>query len=194
MAATKYLDLAGLTQYDSKIKALINNQDVKKIAINTLPVVFNAGEANEKTYAAGNVLLVWIGWNGATTDEAKTAYLNNEVNAAYKVPMGAAALEALIGSYNPATAPKSPLKDRGWDENGTAEEKAAHEHAHSNIVGYIGAVRDEAAANLDYELGQLDLAEAPIAEVNDNVVTIHGIKQEDGAVAVGDTITFTKSV
>lgn len=167
MATTdkKYLDLAGLTQYDGKIKALINNQDVKKVAINASSVVLN-----EKTYAAGNVLLVWIGWGGATSSEDKAAYLANEANATYKIPMGGAALKALIGDYTAGTL--------------TADDTTTT-FAHGDITEYIGAVKSLAAKNLELAIDGLDATEAPIAAVNNNVVTIHGVKQENGVVGVG---------
>lgn len=204
----KYLDYAGLQRYDTLIKEVISNGDVKKVALNTAEVT--VGTTN---YAAGNALLIWVGSADVTSEAAAT----------YKIPMGAAAMQTEIDALKAAieneagaqgtignliTSDKSDLvaainevKDQSDDTDALIGELPTQVPTAtggtttpaSTIVGYIDqkvGIAEEKAANA---IAGLDTnSDVALVSETDGVVTITGsLAEVDGIVGTGSASNVT---
>lgn len=172
--AKTYLDLAGLTTYDGKIKEWANsaNQVAYKTVLKS---------------ADGNSLLFYKKANAVEgTDTADKTITLGSSDVADKI----AALENLIPSTYDGTTKKYSLVGVDTDVAGETIVAVAN-----NINGKVGALASltttakgtiVAAINeLKEVLDNLDVEEFALTEDNNNVISIFNIKEENGKIAKG---------
>lgn len=175
-----FLDLVGLTSYDGKIKEYIGTEDAKSIK-----------------YAAvsedGNNLLLYKVTNptvGTTTPD-------------FTIPMGSTALKNFVKSLGTAVGATLDTTNDTYSVTFTGglqsyTDVVSAVQALDGMVGTLGSLSTEEKSNLVGAINEvlgaistaiqgLDVAEFALAEKdsNTNVVTIHGISEADGEIAVG---------
>lgn len=189
--AKTYLDYAGLVTYDGKIKEWANS--ISQLGFKT---VLKSTD--------GNSILFFKKANATITGE-------NPDTADATITLGSSDLGTQIDKLDdiiPAVydSTNKVYSITGLSNSFTTEEKA-------NLVAAINALKTEADTNktaigtlgslnttnktdlvtaineILTDISNLDVTEFPLAEVNSNVVTIHGIKEADGKIAVGNTST-----
>lgn len=175
--AKTYLDLTGLGIYDGKIKEWANSE--KQIAYKTV-----------LKSADGNNLLFYKKANATLSDTADKTIALGSSDLANKI----AAFENLIPSTYDGETKKYSLVGVDSDVTETTIVAVAN-----NINGKIGTLASlkttakgtvVAAINeLKDVLDGLDVDEFALASVSNNVVTIKGIKETDGKIAVGTDTT-----
>lgn len=168
-----FLDLTGLTAYDTAIKDWANS--VSQIAFKTA-----------LTSADGNYLYLYKKPNavlGTDTPDATISLGGGDLAAKL------AALAAVAGAtWNSSTNEYDITLDSSFDSSTTTIVAALNElKGQINILNDADTVSGSVAKSIKDAVEALDVTEFPIAEVSSNVVTIHGIKEQDGEIAVGTT-------
>lgn len=176
-----FLDYTGLTSYDTKIKNYIDTEDAKSIKF-------------AKVSEDGNNLLLY---------KSKTAgALTPEAEADYTIPMGSSDLEDLIESL--ATAVGATETSGAYSVTFTGAGITSETDVVSAVdaladeIGTIGSLSTTDKTNLVSAINEvlgaistaiqsLDVTEFALAEEDSSthVVTIHGISETDGEIAVG---------
>lgn len=172
----KYLDLAGLQLYDTSIKNYIDTEDAKSIKF-------------AKISTDGNTLLLYKSKDASATSK--------EESADFRLPMGSAALKALVknlGAAVGATYTDSPegfsvtfTGDIASNKNVVAAVQAVNDH-----IGTLGSLTTTNKTNivaaineLVQAIADLDVNEFALTEDNSDVISIYGIKEENGKIAKG---------
>lgn len=182
-----FLDLTGLTAYDEKIKNYIDTADALAIKF-------------AKISTDGNTLLLYKDKNASAA--------STEESADFKISMGSSALRSLVESLGTAAGATLNSSTDTYSVTFTGDIAAA-----TSIVGacnlldthigtlasltttektnIVGAINEIVTA-----IANLDVDEFALATASNGVVTIKGIKEVDGKIAVGtDTtkdVTFAK--
>lgn len=173
MAVTtkNYLDLTGLQSYDALIKAWANGAN--QVAYKT---VLKSSD--------GNSLLFYKKPNAVEgTDTAdKTISLGNS-NMQNQLDALAAAAGAVWDSTNGVY---TLALDASFDSNTDTILEALNElKGQINVLNGSDSTSGSVAKSIKDAVEGLDVTEFPLAEVSNNVVTIKGIKEVDGEIAVG---------
>lgn len=184
MAVTNktYLDLAGLTHYNGLIKNYIDTADAKSIK-----------------YAAlgqdGNNLLLY-----------KTA--DGSGSPAFTIPMGSAALKSLIKSLGTAVGATYTESPEGYSISFSGAGITASADVVSALntvadeIGTIGSLKttdktsivaaiNEVLGAISTAIAGLDVDEFALASQSGKAITIKGIKEVDGKIAIGDDAGIT---
>lgn len=174
-----YLDLTGLTTYDGLIKEHIRTEDAKAIKF-------------AKLSSDGNNLLLYK----SDTANAQTA----ENSADFTIPMGSAALKSLITSLGTAVgatpdSAQDPTSYSAPTFTGDIASATSIANACQLLDTHIGTLASltttdktnivTAINEIVSAIAGLDVDEFALATVNNNVVTIKGIKEVDGKIGVG---------
>lgn len=170
---TTFLDLTGLTSYDTKIKQWANS--VNQLAFKTA-----------HTDTDGNYLYLYKKANAVLgTDTPDTTIALGGGDLAAKLD----ALAAICGATWDSVAEEFTITlDSTFDENTDTIVDALNElKGQINILNGDNTTTGSVAKSIKDAVEALDVTEFPIAEVSSNVVTIHGIKEQDGEIAVGNT-------
>jgi len=171
-----FLDLTGLTTYDTAIKEWANS-------VNQL------GFKTALTDANGNYLYLYVKSNailGTDTPDATIALGSGEL--ADKLD----ALASVCGATWDSTEGEYVISlDASFDAGTDTIVEALNElKGQINILNGSDSTSGSVAKTVKDAIDALDVTEFPIAEVDlSGVVTIHGIKENNGAVAVGTNIT-----
>lgn len=175
--AKTYLDLAGLTAYNGKIKEWSNSD--KQIAYKTV-----------LKSADGNSLLFYKKPDAKLGDKVDKEIALGSSDVADKI----AAFEKLIPSTYDGTEKKYSLI--GVDDDITGATVVAVANHINGKVGALATLKTTAKGTivaaineLKDVLDNLDVDEFALASVASNVVTIKGIKEVDGKIEVGTDTT-----
>lgn len=174
-----FLDYAGLQSYDAKIKNYIDTEDAKSIKF-------------AKISADGNNLLLY---------KSKTAGAQTpEASADYTIPMGSEALRVLVTSLGTAAGAVLNGSETQYSApTFTGDIAAATSIANAcqlldthigtlasltttEKTNIVGAINEIVSAIADLDVDEFALAEK---DASTNVVTIHGISENEGKIAVG---------
>ena len=173
-----FLDWSGLQTYNTKIKNYIDTADL-------LSIKYAAVSSD------GNNLLLYKIMNPTSSDQP-----------AYTIPMGSTALKNFVKSLGTAVGATLNAAETEYSVTFTGDIASATDivtatqslDTHigtlaslsttekTNIVGAI----NEVLGAITTAIQGLDVSEFALASVSNNVVTIKGIKEVDGKIAVGD--------
>lgn len=170
---TTFLDLTGLTSYDQKIKQWANS--VNQVAFKTA-----------HTDTDGNYLYLYKKANAVLDTDTPDATISlGGGDMAAKID----ALAAVCGAtWNSGTEEYDITLDSTFDSNTDTIVKALNElKGQINILNGDDTTTGSVDKKIKDAVEALDVTEFPLAEVSSNVVTIHGIKEADGEIAVGNT-------
>ena len=185
--AKTYLDYTGLTTYDGKIKAWSNSSNQK-------------GYKTVLKSADGNNLLFYKKPNATLSDTADYTIALGSSDAADQIN----ALKAIIPvSYNSGSKTCSITGlSNAFDAADTASIVAAinslksEADTNKTAIGTIGSLTTtdktdlvSAINEVVSDIDNLDVAEFALASASNNVVTIKGIKENEGKIAVGTDTT-----
>lgn len=171
-----YLDLAGLTKYDGLIKKYIDDADALSIKF-------------AKVSSDGNKLLLYKDKSADATSA--------EADADYEIPMGSEDLKNLIKNLGTAVGATYTASPEGFSVSFTGDiaGSASVVAAVQAVNNHIGALSDldtttkttvVAAINeLFQAIADLDVAEFALTETNNDVISIYGIKENEGKIAKG---------
>ena len=171
-----YLDLAGLTKYDKLIKGYIDDADALSIKF-------------AKISSDGNNLLLYKDKDASASSA--------EADATYSIPMGSENLKNLIKNLGTAVGATYTESPEGFSVSFTGDISSS-----ASVVAAVQAVNDHigvlndldttakttvvAAINeLFQAIADLDVTEFALTENNNDIVSIYGIKEEDGKIAKG---------
>lgn len=206
--AKNYLDYAGLSKYDELIKAYIGTGDAK--AIKT--VLWDSTAEQIKFYKKENATLSDTADYAITISSSDVAALKTRVgmsdtlNSYNDATNLTSIMNILTGSASTAgsvakaladaeayTDAKVATLDADVDASGTAAHGGTFVVSGiTEVDGKITAVDSvevEAAGAAAAAVADLDVDEFALASVSNNVVTIKGIKEVDGEIAVGTDST-----
>lgn len=164
---TKLISYENLAAYDTLIKGYIGTEDAKSIKT----VLWDSTNEQIKFYKKENATLA------DTADYSVTISSTDVANLKTRVGMSSS-----LNSYESATNLTDIMNILTGNSSTTGSvAKIASDEADAA----------EAAANsyTDSAINGLDVTEFPLAEVSNNVVTIHGISETDGEIAVGASST-----
>ena len=167
----KYLDYAGLSDYNDKIQAWANGAN-------------QIGYKTVLTSADGNNILFYKKPNATLSDVADAT-----------IPMGSSSMSDKIDAL-------ASILGATWDsvneeytitlDSGFGPEVETALDAINDLKQSVDLLNDDAATagsvanSIATAIAGLDVVEFELASVTNNVVTIKGIKQVDGEIAIGD--------
>lgn len=182
LTAKQYLDLTGLQAYDALIKNWANSVNQK-------------GYKSILKSADGNKLLLYK--EAGVTDNIKAADAEVDLGGG-DAQTQLNALATVIGAtYNSETKTYS-LPSLDEDFTATTVVAALNELlAAIDVLNGDDETAGSVANSIKTAIEALDVTEFAIAEKDtNNIITIHGIKEDDGKIAVGNTaandVTFAK--
>lgn len=182
LTAKQYLDLTGLQAYDALIKNWANSVNQK-------------GYKSILKSADGNKLLLYK--EAGVTDNTKAADAEVDLGGG-DAQTQLNALATVIGAtYNSETKTYS-LPSLDEDFTATTVVAALNELlAAIDVLNGDDETAGSVANSIKTAIEALDVTEFAIAEKDtNNIITIHGIKEDDGKIAVGNTaandVTFAK--
>lgn len=172
----QYLDQTGLNKYDQLIKNYIDTEDAKAIKF-------------AKVSTDGNTLLLYK----SKTANAETA----EESAEFKIPMGSSELKDLIAKLATAVGATYNKTDKKYEVSftgdiATQETAVAAIQAVNDHIGTLATLTTTDKSNIVAAINEvvkaiadLDVEEFALTSDTDDVISIYGIKEEDGKVAKG---------
>lgn len=178
-----YLDFTNLQAYDTLIKNWANS----------------ANQAGYKTIlktADGNTLNLYKKPNavlGTDTPDATVALGGGDVQTQLNALASVVGATWVPESTDPSTGTTIPAHytlnlDSTFGENTDTVVEALNElKGQINTLNGNDSTAGSVAKAIKDAIDALDVTEFAIAEVNSNVVTIHGVKEENGVISVGNT-------
>ena len=168
---TKLITYANLSAYDTLIKAWSNSEN--QIAYKT---VIKSSDGNSLYfYKKPNAI------EGTDTPDKTISLGNSDMQAQLD------ALADVCGAtYNSTTKTYSIALDSTFGQNTDTVVEALNElKGQINILNGSDSTAGSVAKSIKDAVEGLDVTEFPLAAVSNNVVTIHGISESDGEIAVG---------
>lgn len=183
----QFLDFTGLSTYDTAVKNLMSAEDALSIKF-------------AKIDSTGNYLCLYKS-KTANSSSPETG-TPGEGGPDFKLEMGSAALHAFVESLGAAVGATLDSVNDTYSVSFTGTDLSSYTNVVAALKGLdakvgtlgtlsttektsiVGAINEIVTA-----IANLDVAEFALATVSNNVVTIHGIKEENGQIEIGTDST-----